>query len=207
MINATNFVKQGYGTNSLGYRAPEFDTVDWNNSYIIQGCSATFGVGILSDCQTVSAVLQRQLKSPVINLGVAGTGIQFMYMNCIEMLEAGIKPKGVFVIWPSPDRYPYMGGGKIVNIGPWSEGKYLDWMFDNNSRNHNNYHARAYKLLWKLTGVPVYDVTHHYTNCETKICETYVGDFKDFGIDGQHWGPVMAEHVASLLYQKHQSNL
>jgi hypothetical protein len=133
--------------------------------------------------------------------------IQRYSYNRLTRLVWEYAPKGVFVIWPSPDRYPYMAGGKIVNIGPWSEGKYLDWMFDNNSRNHNNYHARAYKLLWKLTGVPVYDVTHHYTNCETKICETYVGDFKDFGIDGQHWGPVMAEHVASLLYQKHQLNL
>lgn len=207
MINATNFVKQGYVTNSLGYRAPEFSNVDWANSYIIQGCSATFGVGIPDDAQTVSAVLGEKLKAPVINLGVSGTGIQFLYMNCIEMIEAGIKPKGVFVIWPSPDRFPYMANGNIINMGPWSEEKFLAWMFDDNSRNHNNYHARAYKLLWELAGVPVYDVTHHYSNCVSGICDTYLGDFKDFGTDGQHWGPVMAEYVASLLYQKHQLNL
>ena len=129
-------------------------------------------------------------------------------MNAIEMLEENIKPKGVFIVWPSPDRFPYIANGGIQNIGPWSEEKYLAWMFDDNSRNHNFYHARAYKLLWKLAGVPVYDVTHHYTNCITgNICDQYVGDFKDLGTDGQHWGPVMAEHVASLLYQKHQLSL
>jgi len=207
MINSTNFVKEGYTVNSMGYRAPEFNTVNWANSYVLQGCSATFGVGITNDAQTVSSSLEKKLNTPVINLGVSGTGIQFQYMNAVELLENNIKPKGIFIIWPSPDRFPYIAGGKLQNMGPWSEDKFIAWMLDDNSRHHNFYHARAYKLLWKLAGVPVYDVTHHYSNCVGNICDTYVGEFKDVGTDGQHWGPVMAEHVASLLYQKHQSNL
>lgn len=206
MINSKYFVKEGYKVNSMGYRAPEFNTVDWANSYILQGCSATFGVGIPDDSKTVSANLEKKLNAPVINLGVSGTGVQFQYMNAVEMLEENIKPKGVFIVWPNSDRFPYMGKGSIQNIGPWSEKKYLKWMLDDNSRSHNLYHARAYKLLWKLAGVPLYEVTHHNTNCIIGMCDTYVGDFKDRGDDGLHWGPVMAEHVASLLYQKHLLN-
>lgn len=207
MIDATGFFKPGYKVNSLGYRTQEFNEIDWSNSYVIQGCSACFGVGIPDEEQTVAACLSRKLGAPVINLGVSGSGIQVQYMNMIEMLEQGIRPKGVFIIWPNADRYPLMEHSKILNIGPWSDQKQLDWMLNNNSRNHNLWHARAYQLMLKLAGIPLYHVSHHYTNCELGLTDVFTGNFIDRGTDGQHWGPLMAEHVASLLYQKHQSSL
>lgn len=207
MIDARCAVRDGYVVNSLGYRAPEFNAVNWSDSYILQGCSATFGIGITDDSQTVSANLEKMLNAPVINLGVAGSSIQFQCMNAVEIIASGIRPKGVFTIWPGADRYSYLGNNNIIHVGPWSENKFLSWMLDDNSANQNVHYAKTYKLLWELATVPVYDVTHHYSNCIRGICDTYVGEFKDWGTDGQHWGPMMAEHVALLLFQKHQLNL
>ena len=36
----------GYEFNSEGFRTTEFDKVDWQNSYVILGCSYVFGIGV-----------------------------------------------------------------------------------------------------------------------------------------------------------------
>lgn len=199
MINFSHVVRQGYTVNSHGYRAPEFSTVDWNDSYIIQGCSAVFGLGIPNDLQTVSACLSEMLNYSVINLGVAGASIQLQYLNAIEILEQGFRPKGVFVVWPNADRYPLIRNGIITNVGPWSDTKELDWMLEDNSKNHNVYHARAYKLLWELANVPVYEISHHAHNT---FCKEQITEYLDKGDDGEHWGPITALAVANRLYKQ-----
>ena len=197
-----------YDTNLLGYRTVNFDQVDWQNTYVIQGCSAVFGYGIKDDDQTVSAHLARKLNAPVLNLGIGGGGVQLQYMNAIEMLEKNQVPKGVFIIWPNIHRFVLMLEGEMDNFGPWkTQGptkKYVQWMAEDNSKYQNLWHVRAYKMLWKLAGVPLYDITHHKEN-ET-FCDTVFTSFLDQGFDGEHWGPITAEHVAEILYRKHQLN-
>ena len=197
--------KKNYNTNSLGYRAIDFDQVDWASSYVIQGCSAVFGYGIEDDEKTISACLSRKLNAPVINLGIGGSGIQLQYMNAVEMLEKNQVPKGVFIIWPNIHRFVLMLDGMLDNFGPWKTSsttkKYAQWMAEDNSKYQNLWHARAYKMLWKLAKVPVYDITHHLEN--NIFCDTVFTDFLDHGFDGEHWGPITAEHIAEIFYQKH----
>lgn len=57
-----------YTVNSQGYRCPEFDAIDWENSIIFFGCSHVFGIGLL-DHETVANQLSLILNCPVINLG------------------------------------------------------------------------------------------------------------------------------------------
>jgi hypothetical protein len=199
---------ENYDTNLLGYRAVNFDQVDWPNSYIIQGCSAVFGYGIENDEETISACLSRKLKAPVINLGIGGGGVQLQYMNAVEMLEHNIRPKGVFMIWPNIHRFPLMQDGEIDNFGPWKTRgptkKFVQWMALDNSKHHNLWHVRAYKMLWQLAHVPLYDLTHHDEN--KVFCNTVFTNFLDKGFDGEHWGPKTAEHIAEMFYQMHQSS-
>jgi len=194
---------ENYNTNLLGYRAPNFDQVDWANSYIIQGCSAVFGYGIDDDSQTISACLSRKLNKPVINLGIGGAGVQLQYMNAIEMLEKDQRPLGVFIVWPNIDRFVLMLDGLPENMGPWvttgPTKKYVQWMAQDNSKYQNLYHVRAYKLLWKLAGIPLYEVTHHKEN---KFCNKVITEYLDWGSDNQHWGPITAESVAEMLFQQ-----
>ena len=187
-----------YKINSSGYRAPEFDTVDWGESYIIQGCSACFGKGIENDSDTVAANLERLIGKSVINLGVCGSSATFQYLNTISMIEKNIVPKGVFVIWPNLNRYPEITDSAIEHIGPWSDDRFVQWTLKNNSVNHNSYNIRAWRIMWKLLDVPTYEMTHHPTD----ICKIVLDEFLDRGTDGMHWGPRTAKHVATLLHNE-----
>lgn len=202
MIDIRYVGRTDYNINSLCYRAPEFDTVDWNNSYIIQGCSAVFGVGIREDNKTVSHQLSTMLGSPVINLGVPGSGMEIQYINSLELLENNIRPKGVFIVYPSMDRYTLYNEGRYENVGPWSDRKKLDWMMDNNSRQHNLFLMRGYRMMWKLANVPLYEWSHHGSNRD--FCDEVIewNGFLDFGDDGQHWGPITSHKVAEILFNQ-----
>jgi hypothetical protein len=204
MLKITN-PKAGYNVNSMGYRAPEFNTVNWNTVYTIQGCSACFGVGIPDDSDTIANQLSNRLGAPVINLGVSGSSIELQYFNTVEMIEAGIRPKGVFIMWPNADRFPMFNNGELENCGSWSDPKKLEWAFNSNSSMHNLYHARATKLLWAGVGVPVVDFGHHPE--AHAYVDVYLEKYLDWGTDGQHWGVKTADDIAERLYQKHLSNL
>lgn len=203
MIDINYTGNNDYNTNALGYRAKEFSEVDWNNSYVIQGCSAVFGLGLPNDTDTVSECLSRKLNKPVINLGISGSGIQPQYMNAVEMLEENIKPLGVFIVYPNIHRFSLMLDGCLENFGPWSASrpnkKYAQWMAEDNSKHLNLWHVRAYRLLWKLSGIPLYEVTHH---AENTFCKELLDEISDWGTDGQHWGPKTSEIVAEMLYKQ-----
>ena len=203
MIDINYVSRTGYKMNVNGYRAIELNDIDWANSYIIQGCSAVYGLGLAEDSDTVSERLASKLGKPVINLGVPGSGMQIQYMNAIEMLEKDQRPLGVFIIYPSIHRFPLLLNGDIENFGPWSTDgpnkKFQQWMAEDNSKNHNLWHMRAYRTLWKLANVPLYEVTHHGENM---FCKEILQEIIDWGHDGQHWGPKTSEIVATMLYKQ-----
>lgn len=203
MLKITN-AKPDYRVNSMGYRTKEFDTIDWSNSYVIQGCSACFGVGIPADEDTIAEKLSLRLGKPVINLGVSGASIELQYFNTIEMIEEGIRPLGVFVMWPNADRFPLFNNGKLENCGSWTDPKKLSWAFDGNSAHHNWYHSRSVKIMWDLQQVPLITFGHHHHAFEHVDC--YITDKLDWGDDMEHWGPKTAEYIAEMLYQRHSSN-
>ena len=105
LLNATfpGKFKHLYTVNSQGYRCPEFETIDWERSILIFGCSNVFGVGA-SDEATVSSQLQLLVNRPVINLGQGATGYSFNWMNSTILKECGVRPKAVVYIWPEYSR-------------------------------------------------------------------------------------------------------
>jgi hypothetical protein len=203
MLKITN-PKAGYLVNSMGYRAKEFDSINWSDSYVIQGCSACFGAGIPNDNDTVAEQLSKRIGKPVINLGVSGSSMELQYLNTIEMIEQDIRPLGVFVMWPNADRFPVFKNGKLENCGSWTTAKKLQWAFDGNSAHHNFYHRRAVRIMWKSLGVPFVDFGHHIESIGVYDC-SLVERF-DWGTDGEHWGPRTAEYIAEMLHQMHLSN-
>lgn len=103
-----------YAINSNGYRTVEFDTIDWNNSIVIMGCSAIFGTG-LSEQDTVPAQLQSKVKYPVINLGMSGTGPDFQYSNLLKLKQNNIQPRKILMFWPNPNRFMYYLDRNLVD--------------------------------------------------------------------------------------------
>lgn len=107
-----------YTLNSYGYRCPEFETIDWQNSIITLGCSHTYGIG-LTDTSTYSSKLSEILDIPVINLGQGGTGIWYQVKN-IQTLSL-LNPKYVVLQIPDVSRVTtFLSEGETINIGPWS---------------------------------------------------------------------------------------
>jgi hypothetical protein len=204
MIDVKFASRPPYKLNSLSYRAPEFNTVDWANSFIIQGCSQVFGESTLEDNKIINYYLSKLLEAPVINLGVSGAGMELQYVNALEMLEQNIKPKGVFIVYPNMDRYTLYTNNQQRLIGSWSEDEKMKWMIDGNSRTHNINLVRGYRLMWKFAGVPLYEWSHHHNNNE--FCEEVVSEewdkFLDFAPDNQHWGPKTSQAIAEILFNQ-----
>lgn len=103
-----------YAFNSNGYRAPEWDSIDWQESIVVLGCSNVFGTG-LSNEDTIPFQLQEILKRPVINLGMSGTGADYQYWNLVRLFQNNIKVKKILVLWPHPARFMYFKKPGIVD--------------------------------------------------------------------------------------------
>lgn len=92
-----------YTWNSVGYRAPQWEAIDWPNTHVIMGCSHVLGVGI-DDGDTMSAQLSLQLDEPAVNLGYCGGSTMTIQYNSLRMLELGWRPKTVTIVIPELTR-------------------------------------------------------------------------------------------------------
>lgn len=114
-----------YKLNSLGYRCPEFDTIDWQNAIVIHGCSQTFGTGLAED-ETITGQLQQLTNRPVINLGKNGASMMFLLVNNTLLENNFPKPFAVINHWPSTWRETVFGNDYPYHIsGPDLVGKYF----------------------------------------------------------------------------------
>jgi hypothetical protein len=92
-----------YGLNNQSYRAPEWNTIDWENSAVILGCSNVFGIGLAED-ETISYQLSLLLNRPVINLGVGASGMSFAMHNSVLLNKNFPTPWAVINLWSDPFR-------------------------------------------------------------------------------------------------------
>jgi len=90
-------------------RQENYDNIDWNNSIVVLGCSMVYGQG-LTDEQTVVHQLQLKLNIPCVNLGVQGASPMYIWSELTDILDMGIKPKAIVVVWSDPSRFiEYLG--------------------------------------------------------------------------------------------------
>ena len=132
-----------YRYNTHGFRAPEFDQVDWANSVVIFGCSQTQGVG-LAESETISAQLEEITGIPVINLGVGGTSMHWSYVNNVIMRKHLPIPLGVINYWSSCKRMSWYGVKENFSVMP------VVW---------NHFYKRYYLHLMNL-GLSLDDIDH-----------------------------------------------
>lgn len=90
-------------------RYKTFDNFDWNNSIVVLGCSMVYGQGLTNE-QTVAHQLELKLNIPCINLGVQGASPMYIWSELTDILDLGIKPKAIVVVWSDPSRFiEYLG--------------------------------------------------------------------------------------------------
>ena len=203
--------------NSNGFRAPEFDTIDWANSVVVLGDSYTAGDGnAIEDIATT--LLQDMLEMPVINLGSSGTGIDLSCWNSLLLHETYPRPRAVVQLWSSLYRY-----------SEYNLNKAFEHYFNNDDPRHvcaedqnvynfhlpqrkpycakthnweerNKMYVLADRVLWK-DKLPYYEASMFDDTAE--LIEVDYLSHLDYGRDLDHWGPksniVVAETIATNL--------
>lgn len=92
-----------YQFNSNGYRAPEWNLIDWTQSHLIMGCSHAMGVGI-DQQHTLAAEIPY-----AVNLAQPGVSIYHIQYNTLRLIDQGIRPRSVQILIPDLHRSTYWG--------------------------------------------------------------------------------------------------
>jgi hypothetical protein len=109
-----------YTLNRHGYRAPEWETIDWKNSVVLFGDSCTYGIGV-SDEETIGFQLAQLLDRPVINLGIGGGSNTLMIHNATHLLEYFPTPYAVANIWSTANRLRFFTEHHPYDAGAWDQ--------------------------------------------------------------------------------------
>ena len=203
-----------YTVNSSGYRAPEWDQIDWKNSIVLLGCSCTYGIGI-SDEETISYHLEKLSGRPVINLGIPGGSNILILNNAARILEYFTAPYAVAHIWSTTDRFEFYETKSPHHAGPWDRhgetiNKYTNisqlWKLTYADPSHEmglTYNeAQIGKWLWagrsKYSSISFFPSTVNFANAE-----------KHFVIDNGardliHPGEENSKQVANYLHKRFQ---
>jgi len=198
--------------NSMGYRAPEFTTIDWSNSIVVFGCSYVYGTTIQAK-DTISSNLEKLSGRPVINMGVPASSIAYSVVNQICMNEQGIYPYAVINCWTSMQRVSYfLNSNSSVHIGPWITNDTVSnldlrlynkmfelWNFkDSNPEMYGSIFQRMARIIWKDSKHLEYTFFPSTANqLNVKLLEQF-----DFGLDDSHPGVRTTFEAAKLMAQE-----
>jgi hypothetical protein len=193
--------KVAYTLNQDRYRCPEWDTIDWESSVLMFGCSYTFGVG-LDDSMTIAVQLQNILGGavPVVNLGQPGSSWLFNWVNTVRLITAGIRPRAVVYIWPDTARYTQLDQRVGLSTGPWTfeqEGTGLGREYALNSAHAETLSRdmlRSIQAMWTCPQL-------HYSWAQGVDFGSIVplGGLLDRGRDQVHPGPHTARAWAQII--------
>ena len=153
-----------YTWNSTGYRAPEFDTVAWDDSWVIMGGSDVLGVGLAYE-DTLGEQISLLLDAPVVNLGVGGSSVNVMQYNTALMVDRHKRPRGVIIVAPPLERLTYWGKrepGHLVatdvdnaHIPTHQRTMIKSWLYEHPHAEMQGHLAlRAVRAEWQAQGVP-----------------------------------------------------
>jgi hypothetical protein len=186
-----------YTSNTQGYRCPEWQNIDWENSILLFGCSVAYGTGV-DDSQTLSAYLQKKLKQPVINLASGGSSPMFQWANTIKLASHKIKPLMALYLWPETDRhFEFKKPNQVEHLGSW---------LDRESSFINQDHADGMFLLYlnsiKCTNWSSTHFTYSYSlQTRLNIPNVYGlhRNWEDLARDASHPGPKTHEKAADNI--------
>jgi hypothetical protein len=193
-----------YKLNQDGYRCPNWSDIIWSKSHVLFGCSVVQGIG-LEDSETLDYQLSNLLNEPVINLGVSGGSLPFLLANTYKMIDAGVRPKSVILVYPEPSRIALFLKEKVHHVGTWAHDSwYRTWLKDNNAEYYGYLAGRSVESAWAALGIDVVSV-HQPDVPGPEDLPRYV----DVARDNQHPGAetirLWAEHIVKK--KAHQSGL
>lgn len=189
-----------YNINSRGYRAPDFQSVDWGNSIVLFGCSYTFGEG-LPENDTISARLQAELGYPTINMGALGASIDFCHHNATILHAFYTPPKAVVFLWPAPNRCTvFYDDNWTGTVGLWNlhENKFMKYWFKN--QHMQQMQQRLFQMstqqIWQSSSI-FYEASFFDSTVDILQCDKL--NTIDYARDLQHPGHLTAEAVSKKI--------
>jgi hypothetical protein len=201
-----NSLNKHIPVNQNGYRTIEFDSVDWENSIVVFGCSMVFGTG-LDENQTICYHLNKMLNRPVINMGVPASSIMYSVYNQLSLKEQHT-PYAVVNLWTSLQRHTYFLDQKPINLGPWADsrdlGKHLKMFYSLWGLDNNNISTTA-QFLKRISDIFWNDTIHIQASFFENTAELFhieLLPFVDHAADNEHPGPLTAYNTAKLLAEQ-----
>jgi len=200
VLAATNTVlpRKLYRLNSQGYRAPEFTPEVFDSTWVF-GCSFAFGWA-LAEQYTLSHYLSDTLGEPVLNLAQGGSSIRYQVDQFALLLSQGLRPRRVAVVWPDPQRWPWVG-----TLGPNQPqlSRQLFWAHaadEEYTQERARRDIREFQVMADLIAVPRAELSW------SEATRRVMGDDYDLSYpqidtasDGQHPGPHSNQRCAGLF--------
>jgi hypothetical protein len=186
-----------YQCNSNGYRAKEWNEIEWSNAVVIFGCSCTVGVGLAED-ETISHQLSKLLNRPVVNMGVSASSMQYSFINSTLLSKNFPAPYAVVQLWTNIDRYTVFEKQLVEHIGPWDDNAFYNETIMNPYQSMMNaaYTSIASKELWKnrckYYSASYFEPTAHYTESDWVYIDNKARDLV-------HPGKESAKQMADLI--------
>ena len=187
-----------YRFNSQGFRAPEFDEIDWGNAVVWCGDSFTFGVGV-PEAHTLSGLANNWRGQTHINLGRGGASNGRISSVAHSILE--YSPRAVICNWSNPSRlWAYGEDCTYWNMGlrkhtfkPQHKFKqcraaYRQWMAAG-VEHHNQTTLKFVRELTKLCGDRILHISTGFRETAELLGQTWYerpNHILDFSYDGTH---------------------
>lgn len=154
-----------YKFNSFGHRSVEIENLDFDNYFLVAGCSHTQGVGLELE-KTYPYLLSEKLKIDYYNLGIGASGLDVMEHNLLLWFHRfKKKPKFVLLQWPDVSRYGsciQADGSHIIPMGAWQDDT-VNKKFIIKGLENGMFFARkklAYKLIMETITCPIINLSY-----------------------------------------------
>ena len=183
--------------NSLNLRCPELDTIDWNNVYVMIGCSHVYGIGN-EENTTIPHYLSTKLNTPVINLGIPAASRTHIFLLALNLL-ALVRPVKTIIINTYPERIMDMTWKSY-----WSQRPHMRTQKSKDKLILSRLEGLIFtKTHWEKFNKVLYDTLNQLF--EDRIIQIDIqylekrGWYKDITSDGKHYGPIWNNYVAQYI--------
>lgn len=206
-----------YHCNTDGYRAPEWDQIDWANAIVLIGCSVTFGAGLAED-ETIGYYVSQLTGRPTVNLGFPSGSNQLLLNNAAALRNHYGQVYAVAINWTTLDRFHFYGPYSHT-VGLWTEpdaeadGVNLYDLYK--ARNYSEldrdieayYQAQCARAIWqdrtRYVTLSYFAQTAHYTRSDIYVRKINV-PLEQRARDLIHPGPEASRDAARLIVARIQ---
>lgn len=131
-----------YTFNSDGFRCDNnLEDINWDNTYVLVGCSHAFCQGV-NDDETIVHFLKQNHGINVVSLGIPGASNKQIHTNAIAA-EKLLKPKGVIILWTYSNRWTWVHDYELEKG---------NWLFE--TGHPANLSTRKFKELQQTINLP-----------------------------------------------------